>query len=360
MSTVRSHGVVSTSQAGELLGCTAAHVRLLIQQGKLSGERIGRDWLVSTESVEALKQSSYKRASAATVTIKEAQVETLFTEEELRAIVNVASVPQRSPFRYPGGKTWLIPYARLWLASLRPKPRRLIECFAGGGGIGLMAGFEGWAEEVVLVELDPDVAVVWRVLFEGGGPELGQRILAFPFCREAVEDVVASAPDDPLEQAFRTILRNRVSRGGILAPGAGLVKTGEAGRGLASRWYPETLAARMQSIHEKRERFTILEEDALAVMAREAHREDTAFFIDPPYPGAGKRLYRYHGIDHERLFDLAASLRGGFLFTYDEHPVPVQLASQHRLCLGKIPMKSTHHQKKFEVVVSRDLGWLPF
>ena len=24
--------------------------------------------------------------------------------------VNVASVPHRSPFRYPGGKTWLVPY----------------------------------------------------------------------------------------------------------------------------------------------------------------------------------------------------------------------------------------------------------
>ena len=29
-------------------------------------------------------------------------------EEPLKA-VNVASVPQRSPFRYPGGKTWFIP-----------------------------------------------------------------------------------------------------------------------------------------------------------------------------------------------------------------------------------------------------------
>ena len=33
------------------------------------------------------------------------------------SIVNVASVPQRSPFRYPGGKTWLIPIARKWFSS---------------------------------------------------------------------------------------------------------------------------------------------------------------------------------------------------------------------------------------------------
>jgi len=31
------------------------------------------------------------------------------------SIINVASVPQRSPFRYPGGKTWLIPTVRQWL-----------------------------------------------------------------------------------------------------------------------------------------------------------------------------------------------------------------------------------------------------
>ncbi|MBN2594284.1 MAG: hypothetical protein JXA81_12320, partial [Sedimentisphaerales bacterium] len=33
-------------------------------------------------------------------------------------VVNVASVPLRSPFRYPGGKTWLVPYVRQWLSSL--------------------------------------------------------------------------------------------------------------------------------------------------------------------------------------------------------------------------------------------------
>ena len=36
--------------------------------------------------------------------------------------VNVASAPQRSPFRYPGGKTWLIPYIRQWLTSKPTAP----------------------------------------------------------------------------------------------------------------------------------------------------------------------------------------------------------------------------------------------
>jgi hypothetical protein len=38
--------------------------------------------------------------------------ETLFKEHaspERQRVVNVACVKQRSPFRYPGGKTWLVP-----------------------------------------------------------------------------------------------------------------------------------------------------------------------------------------------------------------------------------------------------------
>src|SRR5438876_4319363 len=56
---------------------------------------------------------------------------------EMHKPVNVASVPQRSPFRYPGGKTWLVPYIRSWLASKKSAVCILVEPFAGGGIVGL-------------------------------------------------------------------------------------------------------------------------------------------------------------------------------------------------------------------------------
>ena len=52
-------------------------------------------------------------------------------------ITNVASVPQRSPFRYPGGKTWLIPTVRQWLKQERRIPKELIEPFAGSAIVSL-------------------------------------------------------------------------------------------------------------------------------------------------------------------------------------------------------------------------------
>ena len=59
------------------------------------------------------------------------------TNKHLGPIVNVASVPQRSPFRYPGGKTWLIPQIRAWLGSLPERPAEFIEPFSGGGSFPL-------------------------------------------------------------------------------------------------------------------------------------------------------------------------------------------------------------------------------
>src|SRR5207253_10756920 len=144
--------------------------------------------------------------------------------------VNVASVPQRSPFRYPGGKTWLVPYIRSWLATKPNSVGVLIEPFAGGGIVGLTAGFEGLAEHVVLVERDLNISAVWNTILGGQSKWLADQILGFELKRENVLNVLRKEPATQRERAFAVILRNRVQRGGIMAEGAGLVKTSEKDR----------------------------------------------------------------------------------------------------------------------------------
>src|SRR5579864_7056631 len=94
-------------------------------------------------------------------------------------VVNVASVPQRSPFRYPGGKTWFVPYLRDWLQSKSKLPARFIEPFAGGGIVSLTVAFERLAKHVVFAELDAGVAAVWRVVLNGQAEWLASEILGF-------------------------------------------------------------------------------------------------------------------------------------------------------------------------------------
>jgi DNA adenine methylase len=272
-------------------------------------------------------------------------------------VTNVASVPHRSPFRYPGGKTWLVPEVRRWLAGLPARPRVFCEPFCGGATVGLSVLFDGLVDRLVLVELDQDVASVWETLLGGRADELIDRIGRFQISHESVRAVLVGAYGSLAERAFATIVRNRVQRGGILAPGASLMKRGENGRGLASRWYPKTLQKRIEAIHTRRSCITFIHGDGIEYMRRNAGRDDMAFFVDPPYTIAGRRLYVHSDVDHAELFRVASTLRGDFLMTYDEAPPIRELAAQFGFAVHTVPMKNTHHRIMRELLIARDVGW---
>lgn len=280
-------------------------------------------------------------------------------------VVNVASVPHRSPFRYPGGKTWLVPRARQWLKSRPKRPAVLVEPFAGGAIIGLTAAFEELVEHVVLAEVDENVSAVWVTVLGGGANSLAERILEFDLTHENVREVLGKRYDNVLDQAFQTILRNRTQHGGIMAGGASLIKNGENGKGLRSRWYASTLARRIRDIDQIRNRITFVPGDGLEVIRQHIDRSDVAFFIDPPYTAggasgkrAGTRLYTHFELDHTRLFSLAGQAAGDVLLTYDDAPDVRQLATEHSLDFKPIAMKNTHHEKMTELLIGKSLGWI--
>jgi DNA adenine methylase len=272
--------------------------------------------------------------------------------------VNVASVPQRSPFRYPGGKTWLVPYIRDWLRSKSTKPARLIEPFAGGAIVSLTAAFEGLARHVIFAELDDSVASVWRVVLNGQVEWLAKRILHFELTLENVIGVLSQDAADLREKAFQTILRNRVQRGGIMAGGAGLIKTGENGRGLKSRWYAGTLVRRVREINRQKDRMTFVEGDGFDLIEEHKADAEAVFYIDPPYTVAAKRLYKVWQIDQTKLFTAMGGCKGDFLMSYDNTAEIVALAKKHGFESRAIAMKSTHHAKMTELLIGRDLSWL--
>ena len=272
--------------------------------------------------------------------------------------VNVAAIPQRSPFRYPGGKTWLVPYIRSWLTNTPVQRTLLVEPFAGGAIVGLTTGFERLAEHVLLVERDPNVAAVWQTIFFGQATWLADRICHFELIKKNVLKVLQEEPLNQREKAFATMLKNRVQRGGIMAPGAGLVKNGENGRGLSSRWYPTTLARRIKDIAHIRERFSFIEGDGIDVIRRHADVEEAAFFVDPPYTVAARRLYQHWQIDHAALFGLLSEVKGDVLLTYDNTHEIASLAKEFGFETEAIAMKNTHHAKMTELLIGKDLSWL--
>lgn len=274
-----------------------------------------------------------------------------------KSIVNVASVPQRSPFRYPGGKTWLIPIARKWFSSASDNAE-LIEPFAGGGIISLTAAAENYFNHVIMTELDEDVAAVWETIFsEKDYDWLSNKILNFIVTPENINEVELHANEGTKERAFSTIVRNRTNHGGILAKGSGKIKTGEGGKGLSSRWYPETLVRRITEANKLRDKIQFINEDAFNIMRQQQNNSNAYFFIDPPYTIAGRRLYNLFDVDHRQIFEIISKLQGHFLLTYDDTTEIRNFAEEFSLSYKTIPMQTTHLIKKEELLISDNFEW---
>jgi len=169
-------------------------------------------------------------------------------------VVNVASVPQLSPFRYPGGKTWLVPYIRRWLSPLIRQQNKLtplypaafIEPFAGGGIISLTVAAENLANHITMVELDEDVAAVWQTIFhEDLWKWLAQAIVSFDLTDERIESFFSRTDLSLQEWALKTIIRNRVNRGDFLMT----YDDTEEVRSLAQQHGFDTLTIAMKSTH---------------------------------------------------------------------------------------------------------------
>ncbi|MGQ0812094.1 MAG: DNA adenine methylase [Nitrospiraceae bacterium] len=323
--------------------------------------RNGRTSVIRVPTILSKKVISYAIALDSEVVFLQKETEGVYRTAgnvQLDAPINVAAVPQRSPFRYPGGKTWLVPYVRTWLSKLSKTPDVLIEPFAGGGIVGLTAGFEQLANHVVLAEKDENIASVWAAILCGQSEWLADTIENFNLTRRNVLAVLGGHPTTQREKAFATILRNRVQRGGIMAPGAGLVKNGENGRGLNSRWYPQTLAKRIRSIAALRQRFSFSQRDGFEII--EAYRDDSsaAFFVDPPYTKAARRLYQHWQIDHRKLFSLLSAVKGDVLLTYDRTAEIEALAKEFGFETESVTMKNTHHAHMTELLVGKNLSWL--
>lgn len=275
--------------------------------------------------------------------------------------VNVAKVPQRSPLRYPGGKTWLVPHIRAWLGAIDPTPALLVEPFAGGGIVSLTAVMEGLVQRSLMAEIDSDVAAFWKAALHHND-EIIVKVRQFDLelGYDAIQRIVEQASENVVEQGFRTLVLNRTRRGGILAEGASLIRSGENGNGVASRWYPDTIAQRLLAISEYADRIDFRETDGMELLVdtlASAEPSRTVLFIDPPYTVGGKRpglrLYNHNNVDHPRLFSILAESGADFLMTYDVSAEILDLVSRYNFHAVRVVRKNTHHHWQGELAITR-------
>ena len=257
-----------------------------------------------------------------------------------------------SVLRYPGGKRWFVPYAEQFIKVKRPKV--FLEPFAGGATVALTLLWKDLVDSAVLVELDPRVAAFWKRAIND--PTFADQVKQFKCTRENVEAVVNNPDKDP---GFWTLVKNRCSYGGLLD--GGLLQLGGKKdgvyQGVSSRWNSEVLYEQLQAIHSLSSRLSIIEGDGISQGLEALNDPDNAAFIDPPYSmtkaSKGKELYKHYEIEHGFLFSVMARWNGRWIATYDDQPEVRSAADLHTFAYRNVPMRTTSHSLKYELVIGR-------
>ena len=136
------------------------------------------------------------------------------------------------------------------------------------------------------------------------------------------------------------------------------MRNGENGRGIKSRWYPETLEKRLVDLHHLHAHIDFQAGDGIEYMRSNANEEGFVWFIDPPYTVAGRRLYLHSQVDHTELFRVTSDLRGPFLMTYDDSLQIRELSAKYGFHVRQVAMKNSHHTVMKELLISSDFDWL--
>ena len=215
----------------------------------------------------------------------------------------------------------------------------------------LTSVMEDMAKCCIMIELDHDVAAFWKDALHDTDSMIDQ-IRQFNLTRENV-----LALEQQETSGFRTLVLNRTRNFGILTQRASLIKNGENRKGIGSRWYPDTLIRRLQTIAKYADRITFYEADGMAALESLERGRKIAVFIDPPYAAGVRRgntnLYRHSDIDHRRLFGMLAESDVDFLMTNGYSPEVAGLVREFGFCAVSVRMKNAHHDKVLELVITR-------
>ncbi|QCE35660.1 DNA adenine methylase [Acetobacteraceae bacterium] len=240
-----------------------------------------------------------------------------------------------SPFRYPGGKSWLVPKIKAIAQEWYPQGLdKIIEPFCGGASVSLDSIAKGWAKKAHLNDLDEKIYNFWNVLIGGiirvNGLSDSNCFFNCLQRTKTPEDFWCSYPEEtsfepsgsPWEEALKTLILNRTSFTGSIYPAL----SGKMGKG-HTRWNQEKLFKRCQLINEKKDQLDISNLDWFDFL--ETHQKSNAlFYIDPPYITAGKKLYRHYNVSLPDILNTTRKLKGGVIISYEDD----EQAEMHAKC----------------------------
>jgi DNA adenine methylase len=231
-----------------------------------------------------------------------------------------------SPLRYPGGKASMTDL----LVSIRTinqlGSRSIAEPFAGGAGASLSMLYREDAPEIHINDADPAIHDFWWTIVNRPQPfmsMLRSTRVSMAEWRRQRETYRRSSGVSRLRRGFAAFYLNRCNRSGIImnaGPIGGAKQTGKWK--INARFNKAELESRCTKVSEYGGRIYVSQLDAVEFISG-LNRNNTFFFIDPPYYVKGETLY-LNKLDHTYHEKLAKQLQSmndaAWVLTYDDCP----------------------------------------
>lgn len=221
-------------------------------------------------------------------------------------------------FRYPGGKSRILPALGPHLERLLAGQLEYHEPFVGGGSVLHHVAKHYPNLRLFVNDLDSRIAAFWRVVAKPESvKELADKIGLFVPTVDALRNIRKTPPLSDVDAAFRAVVLNRCCFSGILdgTPIGGWNQTSEWTVGC--RYNGPRLKAEILALAPVLEgRLTVFCEDGVDYLLN--CEETAACYIDPPYVQEGDRLYSEKMVrrGHIRLSRVLAR-RKNWVLSYD-------------------------------------------
>jgi len=237
--------------------------------------------------------------------------------------------PPVTPLRYPGGKTWLLPYVIDYLRFHNIQLGTIIEPFAGSASISIGLLKKGLADKAYLCESDPLLVAFWKTVFNNNS-EFLEAVRSLEISMETWYDFRKYLARDALlkyreiELALAFLFYNRTNYSGIIKAGpiGGRYQLSE--NKLHCRFNVTEIIRKINALNDLGDKVKIELYDGIEFLrkiGRMSEDEPIFIYVDPPYYKAGKLLYRDYFTDkeHEELADVLDNITEyPWLVSYDD------------------------------------------
>lgn len=274
----------------------------------------------------------------------------------------------KSPLRYPGGKSKLTDLIKIILKDNQITNGTYIEGFAGGSGIAINLLFDGTVNEIVINDYDKAVYSFWRAVKEDSS-KLIELIRTTPITveewRKQKSIYVNNNKKYSVELAFAFLFLNRTNRSGILSAGpiGGFDQNGNYP--IDARFNKIEIINKIQAISKYKDKIHVYNKDIFSFIKQYVPKylENSFIYFDPPYFNKGKELYKnfFTIKDHKKLsLQIKNDVVIPWFITYDDTFEIKQLYNEYDIALFDLNYGTSNRRAATEIAIiyNNDLSFI--